>query len=214
MKYFKAFLIAIGVILLYHFIFPERIFAYLDAGRRGVLNTFGGLAEVNEIESRKFVFSHIVCPHPPYLFDREGNSVPEAEFDMNNWGDEQKKYCLNQLIYINKEVQKLVDEILTGSETPPIIILQADHGPRNTFIEGKFPTEDMFKEGMRILNAIYIPGQKYNLLYDSITPVNTFRVIFNTLFDENYELLEDINYNSFEFAPYNFTDVTDIVDYN
>jgi len=192
--------------------FEKKFFQ--DAGRRRVLNTFGSLAEVNEVEGRKFVFSHIVCPHPPYLFDREGNSVPEAKFDMNNWGDEQKKYYLNQLIYINKEVQKLVDEILTGSENPPVIILQADHGPRNTFIEGKFPTEDMFKEGMRILNAIYIPGQKYNLLYDSITPVNTFRVIFNTLFGENYELLEDINYNSFEFAPYNFTDVTDIVDYN
>ncbi len=32
MKYLKTFLITTGVILLYHFIFPERIFAYLDAG--------------------------------------------------------------------------------------------------------------------------------------------------------------------------------------
>jgi len=105
----------------------------------------------------------------------------------------------------------MIDEILDESENPPVIILQADHGPRNTFIDGKFPTEDMFKEGMRILNAIYIPGQKYDLLYDSITPVNTFRVVFNTLFGENYDLLEDTNYNSFEFAPYKFTDITDIV---
>ncbi len=189
--------------------FEKKFFQ--DVGRRRVLNTFSGLAEVNKIERRKFIFSHIVCPHPPYIFDREGNSVPEAEFDMDNWGEEQKEYYLDQLIYTNKEVKKMIDEILDESENPPVIILQADHGPRNTFIDGKFPTEDMFKEGMRILNAIYIPGQKYDLLYDSITPVNTFRVVFNTLFGENYDLLEDTNYNSFEFAPYKFTDITDIV---
>jgi hypothetical protein len=72
----------------------------------------------------------------------------------------------------------------------------------------------MFKEGMRILNAIYMPRKNYDILYDSITPVNTFRVIFNSYFSQNYELLDDRNYNSFEFAPYSFTDITDIVDYN
>jgi len=62
--------------------FEKKFFQ--DVGRRRVLNTFSGLAEVNTIERRKFIFSHIVCPHPPYIFDREGNSVPEAEFDMDN----------------------------------------------------------------------------------------------------------------------------------
>jgi len=192
--------------------FEKKFFQ--DVGRSRVLNTFKGLADVNEIEGRKFIFSHIVCPHPPYLFDREGDAVPKADFDMNNWGSEQKEYYLNQLIYINKEIKNLVSEILSRSENPPVIILQADHGPRNTFAEGQYPADDMFREGMRILNAIYIPDCKYGLLYDSITPVNTFRVIFNSCFGEDYQLLEDINYNSFEFAPYQFTDVTEIVDYN
>ncbi|MEA2015599.1 MAG: hypothetical protein U9O59_02635 [Actinomycetota bacterium] len=191
--------------------FEKKFFQ--DVGRSRVLNTFKSLADVSEIEGKKFTFSHIVCPHPPYLFDRNGNAVPGAEFDMDNWGSEQKEYYLNQLIYINKEVKNLVSEILSRSEDPPVIILQADHGPRNTFIEGQYPTDDMFKEGMRILNAIYIPDCSYGLLYDSITPVNTFRVIFNSCFGEDYQLLEDLNYNSFEFAPYQFTDVTDIVDY-
>ena len=165
------------------------------------------------MEGKKFIFSHIVCPHPPYLFDREGNAVPDKDFDMNNWGFEQKEYYLDQLIYINKEIKKLIDNILIESENPPIIILQADHGPRNTFIDGQYPTDDMFREGFRILNAIYIPGDNYELFYDSITPVNTFRLIFNTCFGENFQLLADKNYNSFEFAPYQFTDVTEIVSY-
>jgi hypothetical protein len=186
---------------------------FQNTGRRRVLNTFNGLAEVNEIEGKKFIFAHIVCPHPPYLFDREGNAVPQKEFDMDDWGSRQKEYYLDQLIYINKEIKNLVDKIFDESESPPVIILQADHGPRNTFIDGQYPTDDMFREGFRILNAIYIPGDNHRLLYDSITPVNTFRIILNTCFEEDLQILEDKNYNSFEFAPYQFTEVTEIVGY-
>ena len=187
---------------------------FQDVGRNRVFNTFSGLAKIHEIEGKKFIFSHIVCPHPPYLFNQDGGPVPEAEFNMDEWGPEQKEYYLNQLIYVNKEVKELVSEILSKSEIPPIIILQADHGPRNTFIEGRYPTDDMFREGMRIFYALYMPQERYDLLYDSITPVNTFRVIFNSFFNMDYELLDDRSYNSFEVEPYRFKDITDIVDYD
>jgi len=192
--------------------FEKKFFQ--DIGRRRVLNTFTSLADVSKIEGKKFIFAHIVCPHPPYLFDENGNSVPEAEFNMNEWGLEQKEYYLNQLIFTNKQIEILVSKILSNSEVPTIIILQADHGPRNTYIDGRYPTDDMFKEGMRILNAYYMPSNSSSFLYDSITPVNTFRVIFNTYFGADYELLEDKSYNSFDFSPYKFTDITDIVDYD
>jgi hypothetical protein len=187
---------------------------FQDVGRNRVFNTFSSLAKIHEIDGKKFIFSHIVCPHPPYLFNKDGGPVPEAEFNMDEWGTAQKEYYLNQLIYINTEVERLVNEILSKSEIPPVIVLQADHGSRNTFIEGRYPTDDMFREGMRIFNAIYIPNERYDLLYDSITPVNTFRVIFNTCFDMDYELLDDRSYNSFEVEPYRFKDVTEIVDYD
>jgi hypothetical protein len=193
--------------------FIKRFFQ--DVGRNRVLNTFSGLADIYKIEGKKFVFSHIVCPHPPYLFNREGGAVPEAEFNMDEWGAAQKEYYLNQLIYINEEIKEMVDKILSESEIPPIIILQADHGPRNTFIEERYPTDDMFKEGMRILNALYIPCEgSSDLLYESMTPVNTFRVIFNSCFGMEYELLDDRSYNSFEVEPYRFKDITEIVDYD
>jgi len=188
---------------------------FQDVGRNRVFNTFSGLADIHKIEGKKFIFSHIVCPHPPYLFNGEGGAVPEAEFNMDEWGPAQKEYYLNQLIYVNTEVKRLVNEILSGSEILPVIVLQADHGPRNTFIEGRYPTDDMFREGMRILNALYIPCEgSSDLLYESMTPVNTFRVIFNSCFGMDHELLDDMSYNSFEVEPYRFKDVTDIVDYD
>jgi len=179
-----------------------------------VINTFDRLAKVPHMEGSNYVFAHIVCPHPPYVFDQDGGPVPEAEFDINIWGLEQKEHYLNQLIYLNEEVKIFVDRVLSQSDTPPVIILQADHGPRNTFIGGQYPSDDMFREGMRIFNAYYMPQQKHELLYDSITPVNSFGVILNTYFGTSYPLLEDKSYNSFEVEPYRFTDITDIVSYN
>lgn len=72
----------------------------------------------------------------------------------------------------------------------------------------------MFKEGMRIFNAYYLPSVGDELLYDSITPVNTFRVIFNSYFDTDFKLLVDRSYYSFYFEPYRFIELTDIVDYD
>ena len=191
--------------------FEKKFFK--NIGRRRIINTFDNLAEAYKFEGINFIFSHIISPHPPYLFDKYGKSVPEANFDMNEWGFEQKEYYLNQLIYINKKVEILIDEILANSEIPPVIILQSDHGPHNTFIEGRYPTDDMFKEGMRIFNAYYLPLDDSNLFYNSITPVNSFKIIFNYYFDTNYELLNDISNYSFEIEPYRFIDITDKVDY-
>ena len=185
-----------------------------DIDRNRILNTFNSMGEVYKVEGKKFVFAHIVSPHPPYLFDRDGNSVPETDTGFSGWGLKQKEYYLNQLFFINKKIEILIDEILSNSEVPPIIILQADHGPNNTFIEGKYPSADMFKEGSRIFNAYYLPSEEGDLLYDSITPVNTFRVILNSYFNTDYELLDDKNYYSIEDEPYRFTDITNIVSYD
>jgi hypothetical protein len=50
-------------------------------------------------------------------------------------------------------------------------------------------------------------------LYKSISPVNTFRVIFNEYFGGNYELLDDRSYAHSVPRLYEFHDVTDIVRY-
>jgi hypothetical protein len=59
------------------------------------------------------------------------------------------------------------------------------------------------------LNAYYFPDQDYRALYPSITPVNSFRVVFNQYFDADVELLEDKNYYATWLAPYAFRDVSD-----
>ena len=66
-------------------------------------------------------------------------------------------------------------------------------------------------ERMSIFSAYHLPDQNIDLIYDSITPVNSFRLILNAYFNANYELLEDKSYFSYNTHPYNFTDVTEIL---
>ena len=71
--------------------------------------------------------------------------------------------------------------------------------------------EDQIRVNMRILNAYYLPQGGSDLLYDSITPVNTFRIISNFYLGANYELLLDKSYMSSLKNPYVFREVTELL---
>jgi hypothetical protein len=110
-------------------------------------------------------------------------------------------------MFVNKKAIEMIDEILTRSIRPPIIILQSDHGP-GSMLDWEDPGKTNMRERLSILNAYYLPGEAKKLLYDSITPVNTFRLIFNYLFNTNVEILNDKSYFATWDHPYKFIDVT------
>ncbi|MBN1546201.1 MAG: hypothetical protein JW902_06035, partial [Syntrophaceae bacterium] len=62
-----------------------------------------------------------------------------------------------------------------------------------------------------ILNCYYMPYDGSHNLYKEITPVNTFRVIFNHYFGTNYKILEDKSYYSTWSHPFQFIDITEII---
>lgn len=173
-----------------------------------LLTTFVKLAKVPQLKGPKFIFAHIMCPHPPYILgtdDEEIKLVPMEPFEL------QRPKYLKQLKALNTEVEILIDEILSKSKTPPIIILQGDHGSRLFCKDTE--TIECLKSSFSILNAYYFPNGGDKLLYDSISPVNTFRVIFNSYFGSDYELLIDQCFQSYflKDGPYKFIDVTDCV---
>lgn len=158
--------------------------------RRG--RTFTTLASLKKLPARKgnlFVFAHILVPHPPYDFKPDGQSL-----HFNNATKDPKELAvayIGQAKFISREILQVVDAVLSGSDTPPIIIIQGDHGPQNEISQGP-------ERKLPILNAYYLPGvQSSRVLYPSISPVNTFRIILNTYFDQNLPLLEDRGY----YAP-------------
>lgn len=182
-----------------------------------VLYKFDKLAEIPNIEEPTFVFAHFITPHPPYVFDMEGNYVSADEVRRR---DEMINY-LDQLVYINSKVRALIDEILSISEVPPIIILQSDEGtwPERMRVDSsnfsyEVATDAELREKMNILNAYYLPDIDKDVLYPSITPINTFRLVFNSYFDADLELLPDRSYAFYKGHPFKFFDITDKVKYD
>ena len=151
---------------------------------------------VPEISSPKFVFAHLVIPHHPFVFGPNGEALDYEKTGVPEFSEYKVKYP-DQVTYINKRIGKIVDQILATSPNPPIIIIQGDHGPAPF---------DVTERRMKNLNAYYFPDN-LDGLYPTITPVNTFRVIFNKYFDQNYPMLEDRSLFSEYDIPYNYTEV-------
>ena len=179
--------------------------------RNRVRCMFAQLGTVHKLEGPKFILAHIPCPQWPFLFDAEGNPTNGKKVDS----EREKEAYLNQLIFIDKKVEALIDEILAGSKVAPIIVLQSDHGPNFAF-PGRYnlqkPPEEILREKMRIFSAFYLPGGESDFLYNSISPVNTFRLIFNHYFGSNFPPLDDRSYFSTLEFPYQLIDVTDLIE--
>ena len=182
--------------------------------RECVLYNFDKLAEVATVKEHTFVFAHFYVPHTPYVFDRDGGYPTVDEVNKRS---ERDNY-VNQLVFTNGKVRELIDELLSSSEPSPIIILQADEGPFPEGTHGHFnweeATEAQFREKFGILNAYYLPNVDQDVLYSSITPVNSFRVVFNLYFDTDFKLLPDRSYAFDSGHIYKFFDVTDKAKYD
>ena len=139
--------------------------------REAYLQTLDRLVQMPSFEGPKFVYAHIMAAHTPYIFGPNGEEVPRNS-------DEKDAY-LGQYVFTTKVIQKVVEQLLADSAEEPIIILQSDHGPRWS------------GDWNQILNAYYLPGDAAETLPDDISPVNTFRVIFNDYLGGRFGLLEN-----------------------
>jgi hypothetical protein len=182
---------------------PYHLFISSNDRYRQGLYILDHLEKVHAESGPKFVFAHVLLPHPPYVFDRDGSPLPDKRAISRT----EKENFLNQLQFLNGRLLRIVDSLTADSSTPPIIILQADEGPFLDSTEGGMSTPEMWRKRAGILNAYHLPGGESDL-YDSITPVNTFRLLFRHYFKAPIDLLDDrIYYWSSTKADGGMTDV-------
>ncbi len=189
-----------------------------DFHRRKILEAFRVMETIPKRPEPYYVHGHVLAPHQPFLFDKDGNPT-DIGYDYTIWrpfkkdsdNSGYKKGYIEQLQFVNKKLTSLIDKILEESKVPPIIILQGDHGSCSELRNHEGFEHNDFRERFSIINAYYFPDQDYSMLYDSISPVNSFKVIMNKYFNRNYELEEDRAYYSDWNYPYLMHDVTDSI---
>ena len=146
------------------------------------------ITDVPDIAGPKFAYIHLFIPHYPYVFGPDGEFMTDPGFYSGDRGSainsayEEKGY-VNQVQYINQRLIPILQTIIQKSKNPPILILMGDHG-----------LVDMNRRTN--LLAYYLPGVGSAKLYPTISPVNSFRLIFNEYFGADYPLLPDQTYIS------------------
>ena len=189
--------------------------------RDTILCQFDEITKIKQItEEPVFVFMHVLTPHEPFVFGPNGENV-DYEYTLgpnvvtpfgstSKFGlttSEEIKAYRDQVIYVTKILQQTIDELLENSDNPPIIIIQSDTGPVVSFSGITKEESDIGR--LSILNAYYFPNKEYNLLYNDVTPVNSFRIVFDSYFETDYGLLEDKIFFSTYEKLYTFIEITD-----
>lgn len=155
---------------------------------------------INQQPSPKFVFAHILLPHGPNVFT--------ADCKQGDAG------YIAQLQCTNTQILSVVDQIKAKSKTPPIIVLQTDEGSDavGEDEDGDDWSDRAIEEKYPMLAAYDFPDGNYSALYPTMTPVNSFRIIFNQYLGAHLPLFPDKNYlMSDETQLKNPKDVTSIV---
>jgi hypothetical protein len=194
--------------------------------RRRTLFQFQRLAATATDPRLTFTFTHVLLPHEPYVFEADGSPVTDEE-DANR---PLARKFVDQVRFANRKLLALVDTLLAvPAEDRPIVLIQGDEGPHPP---GYFDDQagyawaeaplDHLRGKLRILNAYFLPGmtdrdpslrRRQELpVWPTITPVNSFRVVFAEYFGADLALLPDRAYVfRDERHLYDFVEVTDRV---
>lgn len=127
----------------------------------------------------KFVFAHILAPHPPFIFGENGEAAKHGDCNgldgslFKGTAEDYRNGYPKQMAYISKKIQEAVDEILAKSNPPPIIIIQGDHGS-SMLLDWESPKNSCLRERTSILNAYYIRKRtKYTRQLDTVARIST-----------------------------------------
>jgi phosphoglycerol transferase MdoB-like AlkP superfamily enzyme len=128
----------------------------------------------------KFVYAHFLRGHPPYASDSSGNKFVVKPATI-------EEAYIQQVAWCNQTIKSVTDKIIANAKRPLVIIIQGDHG----YQVYESPTDE---RKLAVFHAVYFSNGNYQLYPDSVTNVNTFRIVLNTFFNKNYPMLEDHGY--------------------
>ncbi|MFH1386560.1 MAG: hypothetical protein ABIH50_02735 [bacterium] len=191
---FDRLLIKKTIILPWYRQIEERTFRGLT------ISAFSELRQNKNKSKPRFIYTHIPCPHGPYVFGPDG--------------EETGSDYIKQVKFINKKILATIDQIRVQSQIPPIMIIQGDHGSyyNINIFSNELPSDRNIGPQFGVLNAMYLPGKDTSFLPDNLSSVNTFRIIMDLYFSGHYLLLKNKHYYATYAMPFDFHDVTNVVE--
>jgi len=163
------------------------------------------LEDLRDDQGPKYVFAHVLLPHPPYVFLEDGTFDPG------------RATLRSQLTFTNERLKRFLEPLLAlPEEERPIIILQGDEGPYpqrlfddETGFEWEQATDEELVTKFGILDAWFMPGPEgEDPLPRGMTNVNTYPELFRRYFGAPLENAPDRIYASTKDEPFAMTDVT------
>ncbi len=188
-----------------------------EAHRYAVSGVFDSLEDGDRAPGPTFHYAHIVAPHPPFVFAADGSYRVSRSRNFFGDGATWQKYAARykesyeegyaaQSAYVDRRLLAALDAILAEAKTPPIILVQGDHGP-GARLNWNDPAGTDMRERMSILSAYLVPDS--SAIPASITPVDSFRVVLNQALGTDLPLIGGQSWFSSFSTPYTFIDVTD-----
>lgn len=162
-----------------------------------------------------FLYQHVLSPHPPFIFDHEGNTTNQFSAFLTT-GDgnhatglipekieQYKQGYINKLKVTNQLLLAQLEQLFQTQPDDLIIIIQGDHGggahldqnsSENTCLTDRFsPFFAVYSTNASITQTFSnYKDRPYNI-------VNTYRIILGGIFDEDLAPLEDRSW----FIPWN-----------
>lgn len=186
--------------------------------RRHLHGTFHTLRRIEPTGPPHFIFSHVLAPHPPFVFEGPDtpapSRIPFTTFDGQLRGILQERGLrsydegvVGMTRWTEAQVLSVVDHI-QSLDRPAVIVIHSDHGPA-PLTHGEGDRDVELVERLAILNAVYLPDQDYSDASPELTPIDTARWVLNYALGTDLPVrTEPSSYSSWE-APYRFEDVTE-----
>ncbi len=157
-----------------------------------------------------FVFAHIVSPHQPFIFRRDGTIRAQPRvIGLGDWDrvpGKREEYLAEyreQAEFITHRTQTMVEELLHNAARPTAIVLLSDHGP-SSGLDWYHPETTDMQERFGNLVAVRLPEGHQAPLADDISLVNVMRFVLRQCLGADLPPRPSRSYFSTYGTPYNF----------
>jgi Sulfatase len=193
---------------------PMKALLWLGIGQRHFLrrslHVFEAFEQARHGQAPRYVYAHVMMPHPPFYADADGQYVPQvrptsggdASFYSGTAEEYQSGYRAQAAFALRRALDaatRIVDASTLGRRDA-IIIITGDHGPR-LGMDARQPTAESGRFTLPVFLAIRWPAG----MSPSTSPrslVNLYRSVFREAFEMNLPPLPDAGYVSAFTTPY------------